>query len=171
MKKNWQDLIMPKGCENDPENSESYGKFTFEPLERGFGITLGNALRRTLLSSLQGAAIVSANIEGVLHEFSTIPDVVEDVTNILLNVKELLVKLHVDHPKTIYLDKKGPGIATAADIQTDPDVEILNQDLHIATLDRGGRLKMEMTVRKGRGYQPAEKNYEEDQPALLSQRA
>jgi DNA-directed RNA polymerase subunit alpha len=161
----WKGLPKPKRLNVDMETlTTQYGKFWAEPFQRGYGVTLGNSLRRVLLSSIPGAAVTSIRIDGILHEFSTIPDVVEDVTNIILNIKELLVKLHVDHPKTIYLDKKGPGTAIAADIQTDPDVEILNPELHLATLDRGGKLRMEMTVKKGRGYQPAEKNLEEEQP-------
>ena len=164
MKKNWQDLIMPKGCESDPENSESYGKFTFEPLERGFGLTLGNALRRTLLSSLQGAAIVSANIEGVLHEFSTIPGVKEDVTDIILNLKEIRLKIEGEGPKTLSLKKTGPCEITAADIEGDESVSVLNGDHHIATLNKDGKLFMEMTASKGRGYQPAERNRDDNLP-------
>ncbi len=161
----WKGLPKPKRLNVDFDTlTTHYGKFWAEPFERGFGITIGNSLRRVILSSIPGAAVTDVKIDGVLHEFSTIPDVVEDVTNIILNVKELLVKLHVDHPKKIVLDKKGPGDATAGDIQTDADVEILNKDLHIATLDRGGRLRMEMTVKKGRGYQSAEKNFDDEQP-------
>jgi DNA-directed RNA polymerase subunit alpha len=161
----WKGLPKPKRLNVDLETlTTQYGKFWAEPFQRGYGVTLGNSLRRVLLSSIPGAAVTAIRIEGVLHEFSTIPDVVEDVTNIILNIKGILVKIHVDHPKTIYLDKKGPGYVTAGDIQTDPDVEILNPDLHIATLDRGGKLKMELTVKTGRGYQPAEKSLDEDQP-------
>jgi DNA-directed RNA polymerase subunit alpha len=161
----WKGLPKPKRLNVNLESlTTHFGEFWAEPFQKGYGITLGNSLRRVLLSSIKGAAVTSVRIEDVLHEFSTIPDVVEDVTNIILNVKELLVKLHVDHPKTINLEKKGPGIVTAADIKTDPDVEILNPDLQIATLDKGGRLTMEMTVKSGRGYCPAEKNLEEDQP-------
>lgn len=159
----WKGLPKPKRLNIDLDTlTTQYGKFWAEPFQRGFGVTLGNALRRVLLSSIPGAAVTSVKIDGVLHEFSTIPDVVEDVTNIILNIKEILVKLHVDHPKTIYLDKKGPGIVTAGDIQTDPDVEILNPELQIATLDRGGRLQIEMTVKSGRGYHAAEKNLDEE---------
>jgi DNA-directed RNA polymerase subunit alpha len=161
----WKGLPKPKRLNVDLETlTTQYGKFWAEPFERGYGITLGNSLRRVLLSSIFGSAVTAVRIEGVLHEFSTLPDVVEDVTNIILNVKQLLVKLHVDHPKIIHIEKKGPGTVTAADIQTDADIEILNKETHIATLDRNGRLKMDMTVKKGRGYQPAELNYEEDQP-------
>ncbi|MBN1356462.1 DNA-directed RNA polymerase subunit alpha [bacterium] len=161
----WKGLPKPKRLNVNVDTlTTHYGEFWAEPFQKGYGITLGNALRRVLLSSIKGAAVTTVRIDGVLHEFSTIPDVVEDVTNIVLNIKELLVKLHVDHPKTIHLEKKGPCVVTAADIQTDADVEILNQDLQIATLDKGGRLQMEMTVKTGRGYCPAEKNLEEEQP-------
>ncbi|MEW6228238.1 MAG: DNA-directed RNA polymerase subunit alpha [Bacillota bacterium] len=139
------------------ELTDRYGKFVVEPLERGYGITLGNALRRVLLSSLPGAAVTSVKIEGVLHEFSVIPGVVEDTTDIILNLKELLIKLYTDEPKVIRIEAEGEGEVTAADIIADPDVEILNPELHIATLDKDGRLFMEITVEKGRGYVPAER--------------
>ncbi|MEW5865810.1 MAG: DNA-directed RNA polymerase subunit alpha [Bacillota bacterium] len=139
------------------ELTNRYGKFVVEPLERGYGITLGNALRRVLLSSLPGAAVTSVKIEGVLHEFSVIPGVVEDTTDIILNLKELLIKLYTDEPKVIRIEAEGEGEVTAADIIADPDVEILNPELHIATLDKDGRLFMEITVEKGRGYVPAER--------------
>lgn len=142
----------------------SYGKFVVEPLERGYGITLGNSLRRILLSSLPGVAITSIKIDGVLHEFSTIPGVVEDVTEIILNIKGLSAKLHSDGPKVVYIDAEGEGPVTAGDIKADSDVEILNPDLHIATLSGDGRLYMEMVLNKGRGYVPAEKNKQPGQP-------
>lgn len=135
-----------------------YGKFVVEPLERGYGITLGNSLRRILLSSLPGAAVTSVKIDGVLHEFSTIPGVLEDVTDIILNLKSLSVKLHCDEPKTVRIDAAGEGVITAGDIIHDADVEILNPDLKIATLEADGKLRAEMVVEKGRGYRPAEKN-------------
>lgn len=142
------------------ERSEDnrYGKFVVEPLERGNGTTLGNSLRRILLSSLPGAAVTSVKIDGVLHEFSTIPGVVEDTTDIILNLKSLAVKLHTDEPKVARIEAEGEGVVTAGDIICDADVEILNPDLKIATLDRDGRLSMELTIEKGRGYRPAEKN-------------
>ncbi len=143
---------------------DNYGRFVIEPLERGYGITLGNSLRRILLSSLPGAAVTAIRIDGVLHEFSTIPGVVEDTTDIVLNIKDLLLKMHVDEPVTLRLEAEGEGPVTAADIEHSADVEILNPDLHIATLDKGGRLSMEMTVEKGRGWVPAERNKKEDQP-------
>lgn len=142
----------------------SYGKFVVEPLERGYGITLGNSLRRILLSSLPGAAVTSIKIDGVLHEFSTIPGVVEDVTEIILNIKELSLKLHSDGPKVVYIDADGEGEVTAADIKADADVEILNPDLHIATLNGDSRLYMELVINRGRGYISAEKNKTPGQP-------
>ncbi|NLJ60785.1 MAG: DNA-directed RNA polymerase subunit alpha [Firmicutes bacterium] len=139
------------------ELTDTYGKFVVEPLERGYGVTLGNALRRVLLSSLPGAAVASVKIDGVLHEFSVIPGVVEDTIDIILNLKELLVKLHTDEPKTLRIEAEGEGEVKAADIIADADVEILNPDLHIATLDKDGRLYMEIIVEKGRGYLPADR--------------
>lgn len=146
------------------ELTETYGKFVVEPLERGYGITLGNALRRVLLSSLPGAAVTSVRMDGVLHEFSTVPSVVEDTTDIVLNLKDLLVKLHTDETVTVRIDTDREGPVTAGDIVAGPDVEILNPDLHIATLERGGRLTAEITLQKGRGYVPAERNKRPDQP-------
>ena len=139
-----------------------YGKFVCEPLERGYGTTLGNSLRRILLSSLPGAAITSIRIDGVLHEFSTIPGVRDDVTNIVLNLKSLCFKMYSEEPRVLRLDVKGEKEVTAADIITDPDVEILNPDLHIATLNEDGELHMEMTVERGKGYVAAEKNKKPD---------
>ena len=139
-----------------------YGKFVCEPLERGYGTTLGNSLRRILLSSLQGAAITSIRIDGVLHEFSTIPGVRDDVTNIILNLKSLCLTMHCEEPRVIRIDVEGEKEVTAADIITDDDVEILNPDLHIATVNETGSLKMEMTVERGRGYVPADKNKKPD---------
>ena len=135
-----------------------YGKFVAEPLERGFGITLGNSLRRVLLSSLPGVAVTSVKIDGVVHEFSTIPGVKEDVTEIILNIKGLIAKLHADTAKKIYIEAEGPGVVTAASIKADSEVEILNPDMYIATLDAGATLNMEMTLEKGRGYVSAEQN-------------
>ena len=135
-----------------------------EPLERGYGITLGNALRRILLSSLPGAATTSVKIDGVLHEFSTVTGVKEDVTELILNIKALALRMNGEGQKTIYIDAKGPGVVTGADIKTDGDVEVVNKDLHIATLDENGRLYMELTVNKGRGYVTQNKNKSEDLP-------
>jgi len=145
----------------------TYGRFVVEPLERGYGTTLGNSLRRILLSSLPGAAPTAVRIDGVLHEFSTIPGVVEDTTDIVLNLKQLLVKLHVDEPVQVRVEAQGPGEVTAGDIIAGPEVEILNPDLHIATLDEGGRLYMEITLAKGRGYVSADRNKKEDMPIGL----
>ena len=141
-----------------------YGKFVIEPLERGFGITLGNSLRRILLSSLPGVAVTSIKIDGVLHEFSTVPGVIEDVTEIILNVKNLSMKLFSDGPKIVYIDADGEGPITAGDIKADSDVEILNPDLHICTLNGENRFYMELVLNKNRGYIPAEKNKQTGQP-------
>ena len=163
MYRNWRELISPKKLELDPKTSSRFfGKFACEPLERGFGITIGNALRRIMLSSLQGAAITSVKIDAVLHEFSTIPGVREDVTDIILNLKEVRLKLHGEEPRTIEVDKAGAGAVTAGDFNCPPEVEILNPEQHIATLSKDGRLRMEMQVKSGKGYVPAERNVEED---------
>ena len=165
MERNWRELIKPKRLERDEGSySRFYGKFSCEPLERGFGITLGNALRRVLLSSVQGAAITSVKIDGVLHEFSSIPGVREDVTDIILNLKEIRLKLHGEEPKTIYADKSKDGPLTAADLVCPPEVEVLNPEAHIASLSKESRLRMEMKVRPGKGYVPAERNREENAP-------
>ncbi len=140
------------------DTQENYGKFIVEPLERGYGITLGNSLRRILLSSIEGSAITHVRIEGILHEFSTIPGVMEDVTEIVLNLKKLNLKLLTDKPKTLKIEAKGEGVVTAADIQPDPEIETLNPDAYIATLtEKNARLSMEMRVERGKGYVPAEK--------------
>lgn len=144
------------------DEKKQYGKFVVEPLERGYGITLGNSLRRILLSSLPGAAVTSVKIEGILHEFSTIPGVVEDTTEIILNLKKLSIKLYTDEPTSIYIRAEGEGEVVAGDIEHGSEVEILNPDLHIATLSEGGRLSMEIVVEKGRGYIPADKNKKSD---------
>lgn len=141
-----------------------YGKIVVEPLERGYGTTLGNSLRRILLSSLPGAAITSVQIDGVLHEFSTIEGVLEDTTQIILNLKNLTLKIHSDEEKVLEIDAVGEGEVKAGDIRHDSDVEILNPDLHIATLAEGARLSMRMTAKRGRGYVPAEGNKKPDQP-------
>jgi len=145
----------------------TYGKYVVEPLERGYGITLGNSLRRILLSSLPGVAATSVKIDGVLHEFSTIPGVKEDVTEIILNIKNLAVKLHSEGPKLVYIEAEGEREVTAGDIKADADVEILNPDLHIATLNEDAKLYMEITLNSGRGYVPAEKNKVPGQPIGL----
>ncbi len=162
---NWKSLIRPKKLEftADAQQDENYCKFTAGPFERGYGATLGNALRRVLLSSLQGAAITAFRIEGVLHEFSSIPGVYEDVTNIVLNLKELRFRLHSDGPKFVSLDVDRAGKVTAGDIVADAGVEILNPDHHIATIQKGGHLKMEMVVQLNKGFVLAERNKSENE--------
>lgn len=150
-------------CVQSTEDN-TFGKFVVEPLERGYGITLGNSLRRILLSSLPGVAVTSIKIDGVLHEFSTVPGVIEDVTEIILNIKNLSLKLFSDGPKIVYIDADGEGEITAGDIKADSDVEILNPDLHICTLNGESRFYMELVLNKNRGYIPAEKNKLPGQP-------
>ena len=165
MHKNWTELIRPKKLDIDPEtHTRFYGKFTCEPLERGFGTTLGNALRRVLLSSLRGAAITSVNIKGIYHEFSPIPGIIEDVTEIILNLKAVRFKMHSKEEKVVVLEAKGEGEVTARAFQIDGTVEILNPEAHIASLARDGELVIEATVRTGKGYLPAEGNKEEGRP-------
>ena len=165
MQKNWRELIKPEKLQIDADKSnEFYGKFVCEPLERGFGITLGNSLRRILLSSLQGAAIYSLKIDNVLHEFSTIPGVVEDVTDIILNLKEVRLRLNGERSAVIRIESEGEGEVKAGDIIADPNVEVLNPDHHIATLSPDGKLRMEMNVKMGKGYTPAAENADEDMP-------
>lgn len=160
----WKNLEIPKVLVADSNNNERYGKFTFEPLERGFGVTLGNALRRVLLSSLQGAAITSVRIDGVLHEFSTLPGVIEDVTEIVLNLKQLRLKLHGDGPMKGVFESRGKGEVRAADLQVSTDVQVLNPDLHIASLNRDGDLRMEVEINSGRGYVSADQHSQQDRP-------
>ncbi|MEP7104993.1 MAG: DNA-directed RNA polymerase subunit alpha [Chloroflexota bacterium] len=143
---------------------ERYGRFEIEPLEPGFGITLGNTLRRVLLSSLEGAAVTSIQIEGVAHEFTSVPHIKEDVTELILNLKHLNLKSHTDDPVTLMLDVKGPSEVHAGDIQTSSDVEIVNPDLYLCTIAAKGHLRMELNVEKGKGYVPAERNKREGQP-------
>ncbi|MEI2734554.1 MAG: DNA-directed RNA polymerase subunit alpha [Rhodoblastus sp.] len=168
IQKNWQELIKPNKLEialgDDPKRIAT---IVAEPLERGFGLTLGNALRRILLSSLQGAAITSVHIDGVLHEFSSIPGVREDVTDIVLNIKDIAIKMQGDGPKRMTLKKQGPGQVTAGDIATPGDVQVLNPNLVICTLDDGAEIRMEFTVATGKGYVPAERNRAEDAPIGL----
>ncbi|MFQ5882604.1 MAG: DNA-directed RNA polymerase subunit alpha [Candidatus Methylomirabilales bacterium] len=155
----------PKRLECELETlTSTYGKFIAEPLERGFGQTLGNSLRRILLSSIEGAAVTSVRIPGVYHEFSTIPGIKEDVTDLILNVKGLRVKMAVEGPKILHLKATGPGEVQASQIVTDADVEVLNTDLTIATLDKDGKLEMEIEVGRGRGYVPADRNKRENHP-------
>lgn len=147
-------------------DGDTYGKFTLEPLERGFGTTVGNSLRRVLLSSLPGYAITSVKIDGVLHEFSTIPGVKEDVTEIVLNLKGVILKINGEGPKTVYIEASGEGEVTAGDIKGDSEIEIFNPDHHIASLDKNAKLSMELTVDIGRGYVSAERNKAELQPPI-----
>lgn len=165
MYKNWRDLIKPKRLQIETDTmTATYGKFYAEPFERGFGTTLGNSLRRVLLSSLQGAAIASVRIKGVLHEFSTIPGVTEDVTDVILNLKGVLLKIHGTESRNIRIVKKGAGVVTAGDIITDSHVEILNPDHHIATCSKEADLEMDMVVALGKGYVPADRNRDEKAP-------
>jgi DNA-directed RNA polymerase subunit alpha len=163
--RNWRDLIKPKKLSfDDKEVSDTYGKFVGEPFERGFGITIGNSLRRILLSSLQGAAITSVRCDGVLHEFSTLPGVREDVTDIVLNLKDVRLRLSDGLETSASIHAKGPCEIKAGDIKTGPEVEILNPDLHIASIAEDGELNIELTIKVGRGYVPAERNKDEDAP-------
>ena len=165
MHRHWTDLIKPKKLEVEEKTfTSTYGKFYAEPFERGFGQTVGNSVRRILLSSLMGAAVVSVRIKGMLHEFSTIPGVTEDVTDIILNLKEVRLKLHDGEVQTLRVEAKGPRTVQAKDISAGPNVEILNPEQHIATLAREGKLDMEMVAKLGRGYVPAERNKEEGVP-------
>lgn len=165
MYKNWRDLIKPKRLQIESDTlTDTYGKFFAEPFERGFGTTLGNSLRRILLSSLQGAAITSVRVKGVLHEFSTVPGVTEDVTDIILNLKGVLLKLHGNDSRNIRIVKKGAGIITAGDIVTDSHVEILNPEHHIATCSKDADVEMDMVVAMGKGYVPADRNRDEKSP-------
>jgi DNA-directed RNA polymerase subunit alpha len=161
----WKGFQKPKRlvC-NTGTLTDKYGQFTAQPFERGFGTTIGNALRRVLLSSIEGAAITAVKIEGVLHEFSSIPGVVEDATDIILSLKQIPLKMNVEGPKTLLLDVKEPGEVTSRMIQEDPDIEILDKDAYIATVSEGGSLRIEMRVKNGRGYVSAEKNFDEDLP-------
>ncbi len=160
--KNFQ---MPRSVQIDEESlSDDHGLFSLQPLERGFGSTLGNALRRVLLSSIEGAAVKAVKIEGVQHEFTVVEGVVEDVTEIVLNLKEVCLHVHAEEDKLLYVKKEGPGKLTAGDLQVDADIEVMNPDLHIATLDKDAVLDMEITVGKGRGYVLAEANKHADQP-------
>ncbi|HCE04506.1 MAG TPA: DNA-directed RNA polymerase subunit alpha [Acidobacteria bacterium] len=159
----WKGFQRPKRLEFDAETlTERFGRFHAQPFERGFGTTIGNALRRVLLSAIEGAAVTAVKIDTVLHEFSPISGVVEDATDIILNLKEIPIKLHTDQTKTLYIRADKSGEVTAADLETDGDVEILEPGLHIATVADGGSLRMEMRVKQGRGYVAADKNFDED---------
>jgi DNA-directed RNA polymerase subunit alpha len=161
----WKGFQKPKRlvCNTDTL-TDQYGQYTAQPFERGFGTTIGNALRRVLLSSIEGAAITAVKIEGVMHEFSSIPGVVEDATDIILNLKQIPLKMNVEGPKTLTLEVDKPGEVTSRMIQENPDVEILDKDAYIATVSEGGSLRIEMRVKNGRGYISAERNFDEDLP-------
>lgn len=167
IQKNWQELIKPTKLDVSQEEGANKAKIVVEPLERGFGLTLGNALRRVLLSSLQGGAVSAIKIDGVLHEFSVIPGVREDVTDIVLNIKELAVAVHSESTKTLSLKAQGPCTVTAAMIETGHDVEIMNPDHIICTLDAGAKINMELTVTTGKGYVPASNSTTADSPIGL----
>ena len=159
----WKGFQRPKRLECDPESlTPTYGRFWAQPFERGFGTTLGNALRRALLSSVEGAAITAVKIEGILHEFSSVPGVLEDTIDLILNLKQIPIKLNVSHPETIYLRCEGAMEVKAGHIESNPNVEILDPDVHIATLSEEGRLNVELRVKPGRGYVPADRNYDTD---------
>ncbi len=161
----WRGFQKPKRLACNPDTlTDRYGQFSAQPFERGFGTTIGNALRRVLLSSIEGAAITAVKIEGVLHEFSSIPGVVEDATDIILNLKQIPLKMNVEAAKTLYLHVDQPGEVTSRMIQEDPDVEILDKDVYLATVSEGGSLRIETRVKLGRGYVSAEKNFDEDLP-------
>jgi len=161
----WKGFQKPKRLAAELESlTEKYGKFSAQPFERGWGTTVGNALRRALLSSIEGAAITAVKIEGVLHEFSSIPGVVEDATDIILNLKQIPVKLNSDLAKTIYMNVENPGVVTSAMIEEDADFVVLDKSVYIATVSEGGKLQLEMRVKNGRGYVPADRNYDEDLP-------
>jgi DNA-directed RNA polymerase subunit alpha len=158
----WKGFQRPKRLEVDQESlTPTYGRFTAQPFERGFATTIGNALRRCLLSSIEGAAITAINIEGVLHEFSSIPGVQEDVTDIILNLKQIPFRLHTDEPKVLSIDVQGPGNVNAGQMAEDPQVEIHDQSVHVATLNEEGHLKLQAQLRKGRGYVAADRNFDE----------
>jgi DNA-directed RNA polymerase subunit alpha len=161
----WSGFQRPRRLVCDMDTlTDKYGRFQAQPFERGFGTTIGNALRRVLLSSIEGAAVTAVKIEGVMHEFSSIPGVVEDATDIILNLKQIPMKMNVEDPKTLYLHVDQPGDVTSRAIQEDPDIEILDKDVYLATVGEGGSLHIEMRVQLGRGYVSAEKNFDEDLP-------
>src|ERR1700674_3488516 len=161
----WKGFQKPKRLAVDTQTlTDKYGIFWAQPFERGFGTTIGNALRRVLLSSIEGAAITAVRVEGVLHEFSSLTGVVEDMTDVVLNLKQIPFKLHGDGPKTLYLEKKGPGVVTAADFEADADIEILDPTSHVATLSKEGNLKLEARLKRGRGFVVADRNSDSDLP-------
>ena len=160
----WRDFATPKRlvC-NEESLTDTYGKFIAEPFERGYGMTIGNSLRRVLISSIEGAAVSSMKVHGVLHEFSTIPGVLEDVTQVVLNVKQLVLRSHSRQPKTLVIEKEKKGPVTAADLETDETIEVINPELQLCTLTKAGKFRMELEVNRGRGYVPAEKHKKEGQ--------
>ena len=161
----WKGFQKPKRLAAEPETlTDKYGRFSAQPFERGWGTTVGNALRRALLSSIEGAAITAVKIEGVLHEFSPIPGVVEDATDIILNLKQIPLKLNNDQPKTITLRVDAPGPVTSEKIEEDADIAVLDKNVYIATVSEGGKLEMELRVKNGRGYVAADRNFDEDLP-------
>jgi DNA-directed RNA polymerase subunit alpha len=159
----WKGFQKPKRLEVEKGSlTDRFGRFSAQPYERGFGTTVGNALRRILLSSIEGAAITAVKIEGVLHEFTAIPGVIDDTTDIILNLKQIPFRLHGDHPETLTLAKEGPGTVTSGDIQTSANVEVLDPDIRIATLAQDGKIEMEMRLKSGRGYVSADRNFDDD---------
>ncbi len=163
--RNWRELIRPRKLDADESQTDRYGKFSCEPLERGFGTTLGNALRRVLLSSLQGAAIQSVRVDGVMHEFSTIPGVIEDMCDVVLNLKDVRLRVHSEEPRVLRVHRRGEGVLTAGElVADDPTVEVLNPQQKIATLSAEADVEMEFTVGVGKGYRPAEANKSEEMP-------
>ncbi|MBL7071285.1 MAG: DNA-directed RNA polymerase subunit alpha [Candidatus Omnitrophica bacterium] len=161
----WKNIELPKRIDCDESaQSDNYGKFIAEPFERGYGMTIGNSLRRVLLSGVEGAAVTSIKIDSVLHEFSTVPNVIEDVPQIVLNIKKLILRSHTKNPKTLLINVESKGEVRASDIQTDETIEIINPDLHIATLTKKTKFNMELEVGRGRGYVPSERNKKDSQP-------
>ena len=161
----WTGFQKPKRLSHEAETiTERYGKFYAQPFERGFGTTIGNSLRRALLSSIEGAAITAVRIEGVLHEFSSIPGVVEDATDIILNLKQIPFKMHTSEPKTLRVSRSQPGVLKSGDIETDADFEVLDPNIHLATVSEGGDLNIEMRLKRGRGYVAADRNFDDDLP-------
>ena len=161
----WRDLAIPRKLVCDEESlTDTYGKFIAEPFERGYGMTIGNGLRRVLLSSIEGAAVTSIKIDGVLHEFSAVPGVLEDVTQIVLNIKQLVLRAHSRQPRTVVIEKDKKGPVTAGDIEVDETIEVVNPDLHLCTLTKAGKFRMELEVSRGRGYVAADKHKKEGQP-------
>src|SRR5882757_11257523 len=161
----WKGFQKPKRLTVTSDGStDRYAQFSAQPFERGFGTTIGNALRRVLLSSIEGAALTAVKIEGVLHEFSSIPGVVEDATDVILNLKQVPLKLNNDQPKTIFVNVENPGPVTSAQIEEDADFAVLDKTVYVATVNEGGKLQLEMRVKNGRGYVSADRNFDEDLP-------